>query len=135
MDTKDALMEFSNDELLNIAKVYNIVNRQEMSKEVLVDNIIQAKDKVAKILNVKDYYIKKADIGFIVAFRTRNGKVKSAKIAKKNVDKRTLVLETEYKAKYKASFDDVLWIKTGPRWPKGVYKLLKGVQEENEEEK
>lgn len=80
-------------------------------------------------------YIEKAEIGVLVAFKLSNGKVKSAKIVKKSSAKRRLELETEYGAIYIASYDDVLWVRTGNRWPRGVYKLLKGLDENEIKEK
>ena len=56
-------------------------------------------------------------------------------IVKRSIKERMLLLETEYKSVYKVSFDDVLWVKTGNRWPKGIYELLKGRVKLNEEEK
>lgn len=71
-------------------------------------------------------YIEKAELGTIVAFRLPNGKVKSAKIIKKSTNKRRFMLETDYGATYVVNYDDILWVRTGQRWPKGIYQLLKG---------
>ena len=71
-------------------------------------------------------YIESAEIGVIVAFRLPNGRVKSAKVVKKSTKNRKLKLETSYNAEYIVSYDDVIWVRTGKRWPKGVYELLKG---------
>lgn len=75
-------------------------------------------------------YIEGAEIGTLVAFRLPNGKVKSAKIVKKSTKGRRLKLETDYGAQYVVSFDDIVWVRTGRRWPRGVYKLLKGMVED-----
>lgn len=75
----------------------------------------------------KMHYIEKAEIGSLVAFRLSNGKVKSAKIINKSTKNRKLKLETEYNAVYIVSYDDIIWVRTGLRWPRGVYKLLKGI--------
>lgn len=72
-------------------------------------------------------YIENAKIGVLVAFRLSNGKVKSAKVVNRSSKKRKLKLETEYGATYIVSYDDVIWVRTGTRWPRGVYKLLKGM--------
>ena len=72
-------------------------------------------------------------IGTLVAFRLSNGKVKSAKVMKKSTKNRKLKLETNYGAEYIASYDDIIWVRTGKRWPRGVYNLLKGIT--NEERK
>lgn len=74
----------------------------------------------------KMQYVEQIEIGTIVAFRLASGKVKSAKVVKKSTKNRKLKLETEYGAVYIASFDDVIWVRTGKRWPRGVYNLLKG---------
>ena len=78
-------------------------------------------------------YIESVKIGTIVAFRTMDGKVKSAKVTKKSTKNRKLKLETNYGAVYIVSFDDIIWVRTGKRWPRGVYNLLKGIT--NEERK
>lgn len=75
-------------------------------------------------------YIENIEIGTIIAFRLSNGKVKSAKVTRKSTKNRKLKLETDYGAEYIISYDDVVWVRTGKRWPKGVYKLLKGINDE-----
>lgn len=79
-------------------------------------------------------YIENAEIGTLVAFRLSSGKVKSAKIIKKSSKKRKLKLETEYGATYIVSYDDIVWVRTGARWPRGVYKLLKGTVNNDDKE-
>mgnify|MGYP000951948744 CR=1 FL=1 len=76
-------------------------------------------------------YIEQAPVGTLVAFKLSNGKVKSAKITNKSSKNRKLKLETEYGAVYVVSYDDVIWVRTGLRWPSGVYKLLKGLGEKD----
>lgn len=75
-------------------------------------------------------YIESIKIGTLVAFRLSNGKVKSAKVMKKSTKNRKLKLETNYGAEYIASYDDIIWVRTGKRWPRGVYNLLKGITNE-----
>lgn len=72
-------------------------------------------------------YIESAEPGALVAFRLSNGKYKSAKVVKKSTKNRKLKVETSYGAEYIISFDDVIWVRTGKRWPSGVYRLLKGL--------
>lgn len=74
-------------------------------------------------------YIEDADIGTLVAFKLPNGKVKSAKIIKKSSKSRRLMLETAYGAQHIVSYDDIIWVRTGKRWPSGVYRQLKGMVE------
>ena len=76
-------------------------------------------------------YIESAKVDTIVAFRLPNGKVKSAKIIKKSTQNRMFMIETDYGATYVIQYEDVVWVRTGKRWPRGVYKLLKGMVDED----
>ena len=105
------------------------------------ENVVEVEDKVEKkSANIdvdmaqKMPYIENIEIGTLVAFRLFNGKVKSAKVTRKSTKNRKLMLETDYGAKYIVSYDDILWVRTGKRWPRGVYKLLKGLVDENGKE-
>ena len=122
------------------------VNSQSANDECKVDNHenenVEAENKVenesasVKInMEQKMSYIENIDIGTIVAFRLSNGKVKSAKVTRKSTKNRKLKLETDYGAEYIISYDDVIWVRTGKRWPRGVYKLLKGQVNANGKEK
>lgn len=76
-------------------------------------------------------YVETAPVGSIVAFRDERGKVKSAKIINRSSANRLLKLETVYKKEYIVSYDDIIWVKTNDRWPRGVYNLLKGKEDSN----
>lgn len=96
-------------------------NQENVEVEVKVEN------KSANInMEQKMSYIENVSLGTIVAFRLSNGKVKSAKVVRKSTKNRKLKLETDYGAEYIVSYDDVVWVRTGKRWPRGVYNLLKG---------
>lgn len=73
-------------------------------------------------------YVLSSPIGTIVAFNTENDGVKSGAIVSRTYSSSgSLVIETEteYGASYIISFKDVLWVKTGTRWPKWVYNKFK----------
>lgn len=61
----------------------------------------------------------------IVAFRTSNYLVKSAKVVRRSTHDRKLLLETSYGRQFVISFDDVIWVNTNGYWPKWIYKLMK----------
>lgn len=143
MLSKGSLQVKSCTELREIAKSLNIPGRWNMTKEVLISAIIHY--QISAILayqseentsdeqkefqyNVEDRmnYVEKADVGTIVAFRLNNGKVKSAKITRKSSKQKLLEVETVYGAVYKIKYEDVIWVRTGKTWPKGVYRLLTG---------
>lgn len=127
-----------------ITEVGNEVNNASAKDECKIDNHNQYAEvgcQCSKVENgpantevnmeVKEHYIEQAPIGALVAFRLSNGKVKSAKITNKSSKNRKLKLETEYGAVYVVSYDNILWVRTGLRWPSGVYKLLKGLGEKD----
>jgi 5,10-methenyltetrahydromethanopterin hydrogenase len=73
----------------------------------------------------KKKYLDRAKVGTIVAFECADGTTKSAKILSKN-DEHHIVLETAYGTRYVIEQRQILWVKTGPRWPRGIYNQLKG---------
>lgn len=119
-------------------------NLQSAKDECKVDNHenveaeAKAENKSANVsinLEQKMTYIENIDIGTIVAFRLSSGKVKSAKVTRKSTKNRKLKVETDYGAEYIVSYEDVIWVRTGKRWPRGVYELLKGQVDANGKEK
>lgn len=138
--TKDQLI----DAILGAEVVENTNESESAKDECKVDNqenVVEVEDKVEKeSANVdvdmaqKMQYIENIEIGTLVAFRLSNGKVKSAKVTRKSTKNRKLKLETDYGAEYIVSFDDIVWVRTGKRWPRGVYKLLKGLVDDNGKE-
>lgn len=138
--TKDQLI----DAILRVVENTVVENTNESAKEEYkIDNhgVVEVEDKVEKesaSVNVnmaqKMPYIENVEIGTLVAFRLSNGKVKSAKVIRKSTKNRKLKLKTDYGAEYIVSYDDIVWVRTGKRWPRGVYKLLKGLVDENGKE-
>lgn len=72
-------------------------------------------------------YVENAEVGTLVAFKLPNGKVKSAKISRKSTKRKMLRVITGYDVEYDIPYNDVIWVKYGKRWPKGVYSMLKGL--------
>lgn len=111
------------------------VNAKEEHEVVSQEQNVEAVTKEKQTAGVKsdiDYeqklrYVENAKIGALIAFRLPDGKVKSAKITNKSTKSQKFRAETEYGAIYIIPYDDVLWVRTGLRWPKGVYRLLKGL--------
>ena len=137
---------FAKDELVEailgarVAEDSKVENDKSAKDEVKTDNHdVEAEDKVEKEsanvdvdMEQKMPYIEGAVVGTIVAFRLPNGKVKSAKIIKKSTKRRQFMLETDYGAQYITPYEDIIWVRTGKRWPRGVYKLLKGLVDVDE---
>lgn len=143
-------------DLRNMASTYGIKNVKKYKKQELVDMICEIIDgqkptvvdeeaeatvaveddnnieTVTEELSEEEIaerrmpYVENAPIDTIVAFKLPTGKVKSAKIINKSTKNRKLKVETAYGAQFVIPYDSVIWVKTGTRWPKGVYNLLKG---------
>lgn len=75
-------------------------------------------------------YVSTAEIGVIVAFKDQSGKVRSAKVINKSSSGEKLKVVTAYGKEFVVPYGDVVWVKTGDRWPRGVYDLLKGHTDE-----
>lgn len=98
-----------------------------VTEDVVTEAVKNEKRTVVIDMAAKMPYIEGAEVGTTVAFRLPNGKVKSARVAKKSTKNRRFMLETSYGAQYIVPYDDIVWVRTGKRWPRGVYRLLKGL--------
>ena len=132
---KTKLVNNTKSELMVIAKKLNISGRWDMTKDELTIAITKADESYIDKSSDKMKYIEEAAIGSIVAFKIDESKAKSAKIVQKSSKKRKLKLETEYGATFIVPYESVVWVKTGNRWPRGVYEMLKGSSNEKEEVK
>lgn len=91
----------------------------------------------------KDEYIHNAEPGLLVAFRlnfeAKNGtkltKVISGKIIENDKDQSMYAVETRNGLRYGVPYTAVVWVKTGNRWPKGVYQEMKQGSVEIDEDK
>ena len=117
---KEELRKKKARELMKLATSLGIKGAWGMKKDDLIDQITELKSD-----DDKNDRIQNAPIGTIIAFKAPGGRVRSAKIKLRSTANRRLLVCTEYDAEYNVSYDDVIWVKSGKRWPKGVYNLLK----------
>ncbi len=86
-----------------------------------------------QVRKTKKDYIVNAEPGIIVAFRlifySNSGKlftkVISGKILANNQKEEKYIVETRNGLKYVVPYRSILWVKTGSRWPRGVYEEFK----------
>lgn len=119
-------------ELLIIAKERQIVGRHDMKKQQLIDAIVEFE----KILNeatakkTHEDYIKNLKQGDIIAFQFYSyfgGKiVRSAKVVDAYPGEVGLTVQDKIGNKYFVYKSNILWVKTGKRWPKYIYSMFKG---------
>lgn len=109
---------------MGIFKDY-LLNEKAKSEAFLIEEQREAR--------TKDDYIFNAEEGLIVAFRLnftskddiKLTKVISGKITENNKEDEIYTVETRNGLKYGVPYQSVVWVKTGERWPKGVYDEMK----------
>jgi DNA uptake protein ComE-like DNA-binding protein len=136
--TREDLKKMKRTNLAKMAVNAKVKGAHDMKKEDLINGIC-GKEVVEPSENtktnnhdLKKHYINNASVGTLIAFKLSGGKVKSAKIVNKSTKNSKFKVVTEYGAEFVVSYSDVIWIKTGNRWPKGVYRLLKGLDKLND---
>ena len=114
------------------------LTKAEMVEKILVSNDIQ--EDILKTIQEsaeettrsdKSSYVETVQLGTLVAFREpETDKLNTAKVVAKNSKNRMLKLITQYDAEFIVSYDSIVWVKTGARWPRGIYNELKGISNE-----
>ena len=79
----------------------------------------------------KTDYIENVKVGTIVAFKINEAKVLSGKV--EEIHKTALVVETKNGVRFTVRKKNIIWVKTGARWPRGVYLALKGENADGED--
>ena len=131
-DLIDAILERNEKENVNSSNLVSSEAKEKEKEEVKAEVVNKKEQEELSEIQKQNKmrYVENADIGTILAFKLPGIKVKSAKITRKSTKNRKFKVETAYGTEYVISFDDVLWVKTNKRWPKGVYNLLKGVKKD-----
>ena len=113
---------------------------ESATEENTIDNNadvnVETETKEEKSVNInmeqKQKYLDNIQVGALVAFKVSETKAKSAKVIKKSIKTKKLMVETSYGETHVIPFRDILWVRTGARWPRGVYNMLKGIGDKNE---
>lgn len=135
-------------DLRGVAKEYGIVGRWDMNKATLIASIsheqkieVEANTKKeTDSKSEKSKYIKNLEVGMLVAFNTEDKGVKktfSAKVKeifkvkcdRFEIDSRRIRLQAKNGKEYVVRSENIIWVKTGTRWPRGVWKMLKGMNQ------
>lgn len=105
--------------LVSIAKAEELpVTAGEKKPQEKLSEVHEAKPK--------SQYIETADVGSLIAFKVpgNEDKVDSAKIVNRSSKRAALKVINKQGVEYVVPYENVLWVRTGVRWPKGVYELL-----------
>lgn len=132
------LQELTTKELLVIAKTYNIIGRHSLKKIDLIDSIIrkeyeQSTEAVSEspdvievpVTRVKADYISNLKEGTIIAFKVNDTKMLSG-IVESILENNSFKVKTKTGIKFIVNRNNIVWVKTGDRWPRGVYQALRG---------
>lgn len=119
-------------DLLVIAKERNIRGRHGMRKAQLIDMIIgevevqpePTDDASDTSRGNRSEYVENIRIGALIAFRVNDRKALSGKV--EEIHGAGFVVKTKNGIRFNVRKKNVMWVKTGERWPKGVYLALKG---------
>lgn len=122
-------------ELRSLASELHIPGYWKVKKSVLIESLTNAlkNNEDERKANEKKERIERAEVGLLVAFSLNgSNKIMTAKIVENN--KKTLVVETKNGTRYFVGQEDIIWVKTGKRWPKQIYlELIKDRGASNEE--
>lgn len=123
------LVKMSDQQLLEVAISLGVQDAHSMSRKNMISALMTYPEQGDSIVL---QYIDEAVPGNLVAFRNSNYRVKSAKIVKKSTADKKLLLETKYGKQHLVPYSDIVWVNTTGHWPRWVYDLLKGVNQEVE---
>ena len=120
--------------------------KKKLNKSEMIEKILCSEDDKADIrkkieeagkneatienkIDSKKEYIETIQVGTLVAFREPDtNKLNTAKVVKKSTKNKKLMLQTQYGAEFIVPYEFIVWVKTGSRWPKGIYNELKGIK-------
>lgn len=123
------LVKMSDKQLIEVAASLGIQDVHSMSRKSVISALMTYPEQGDSIVL---QYIDEAVPGNLVAFRNSSYRVKSAKIVKKSTVDKKLLLETKYGKQHLVPYSDIVWVNTTGHWPRWVYDLLKGVNQEVE---
>lgn len=112
-----------------------VVESETNNKAVVSESVDDAKgmedlcdvdEVVPWIMKDRSHLIEQAEAGTLIAFYDEKGKPRTAALVNRSSKNKLVKLVTEFEREFIVPYDNVIWIKKGNRWPRGVYNLLKG---------
>lgn len=147
--TKECLESYTVADLRKIAKNFHIVGRWEMNKSQLIIKILLVQEereaekkqseneeteetfeneKVMQDDSNNDHskYLANIEVGRLVAFNDHNmGIVRTARVVNISQKRQQLKVIDIYGSVEVISFEQVAWVKTGKRWPRRLFRLIR----------
>lgn len=110
-------------ELREIAKSYGIAGRWDMTKQQLIEAIMKHEGEKAPAKTTADY-LSNIVPGTLVAFKRSNKKDLAMSGKFVSFIEGKVIIETKKGTQFRVKPDNVIWVKTGARWPKWVFSLF-----------
>lgn len=146
--SKENLEKMTSKELVELCKQNNIAysgNNGKLNKSQLVEKLLGVENLIVAVKETnpvveeiqenieqpwenkdKEKYIEEAEVGTLIAFYDKKKKPRTAALVNRSSTRRVIKVVTEFGWEFIVPYEDVLWVRKGTRWPKGVYNLLKG---------
>lgn len=114
----------------------DVVTEEPVEQEVVVEpetsESIEPEDK-EWIMKDKTKYIEEAEVNSLVAFYDEKGKPRTAALVNRSSSRKVIKVVTEFGWEFIVPYENVLWVRRGTRWPRGVYEILKGYNKNGKE--
>ena len=111
------------------------VNQNEPEIPIEATEVVVDKPVERKPWDMKDKtkYIEEAEVGALIAFYDEKGKPRTAALVNRSSARKVIKVVTEFGWEFIVPYDNVLWVRKGNRWPRGVYEILKGYNKNGKE--
>ena len=111
-------------ELRDLAKEMNISGRWDMNKQQLIEALEHVSVSEDAPTKTTADYLSNIEPGTLVAFKRNNNKdlAMSGKFVS-FIDGKA-VIETKKGTQFRVKPENIIWVKTGARWPKWVFSLF-----------
>lgn len=143
-------------QLRDTAKELGITGRWEMNKEELIkaineasdwtddeitfetDCIIKENDEIQsegsqKVTKTTQDYLESIEVGTLVAFKRNKNKSVAMSGKYVGIERGKVIVESKKGTKYSLNPENIIWVKTGTRWPKWVFSLFNNTKQRQEE--
>ena len=134
---KDVLIESIITATEGVEEQITVVENQETSdventteQEPIVEETIEPVEEIKSVkpweMLDKKKHIEEAEVGTLIAFYDEKGKPRTAALVNRSSSREVIKVVTEFEREFIVHYENVLWVRKGPRWPRAVYEILKG---------
>ena len=129
----DSLLE--NVEIVVVDGSNEAINQDGPEKPNEATEVVKEEPVERKPWDMKDKtkYIEEAEVGALIAFYDEKGKPRTAALVNRSSARKVIKVVTEFGWEFIVPYDNVLWVRKGTRWPRGVYEIIKGYNKNGKE--